>query len=293
MTAHRDRAGTTYRGGVTQARQWSDLDRPPLRPRALAAALVREGSFVTQLRVVPETLSTNDDVAALARAGAPAGLVLVAEAQTGGRGRLDRRWVTPPRAGLTFSVLLRPPAAVPAHRLTWLPLLAGLAVQQAVQRIGAVETRLKWPNDVLLGPDRGKVGGLLAQSADGAVVVGIGLNVLTRRAELPPGATSLAAEAAECTDRDPVLRAVLRRFGAVYADWCTTGGDPDASGLRPAYEAVCDTLGRPLRVLIPDGEELTGTGERLDEAGRLVLRTAAGDRAVSAGDVTHVRRATG
>jgi BirA family transcriptional regulator, biotin operon repressor / biotin---[acetyl-CoA-carboxylase] ligase len=270
--------------------RWADLDRPPLRERALRTALTREDdAFVTDLRLVASTGSTNEDAIAAAGSGAAEGLVVVAEEQTGGRGRLDRRWVSPPRAGLTFSVLFRP--AVPAHRLTWLPLLAGLAVQQAVQRIGAVETRLKWPNDVLLGADRAKAGGLLAQSAGGAVVVGVGLNVLTRLAELPPGATSLAAEGAECTDRDPVLRAVLRRLGVLYAGWVAVDGDPEASGLRRAYERVCDTLGAELRVLLPDGGTLTGVGTGLDEFGRLLLATADGTSAVSAGDVTHVRKA--
>ena len=275
---------------MRSAGPWSDLDRPPLRAGVLNTALTRDDTFVTDLRVVRRTESTNEDVAAAGAAGAAEGLVLVAEEQTGGRGRLDRRWVSPPRAGLTFSVLLRP--AVPPARVTWLPLLAGLAVQQAVQRISAVETRLKWPNDVLLGPDRAKAGGLLAQSADGAIVIGIGLNVLTRLAELPPGATSLAAEGAECTDRDPVLRAVLRRFGVLYAGWVSNGGDPEASGLRRAYEKVCDTLGTELRVLLPDGDVLIGTASRLDAAGRLLLDGPGGPRAVSAGDVTHVRKAS-
>ncbi|MFL6130383.1 MAG: biotin--[acetyl-CoA-carboxylase] ligase [Mycobacteriales bacterium] len=272
--------------------QWTDTARPPLSPRALTAALVRAGSLVTDLRVVPVTGSTNDDVAELARAGAPEGLVLVAEEQTGGRGRLDRGWRSPPRAGLTFSVLLRPPPAVPVHRRTWLPLLAGLAVQQAVERLSGVPVRLKWPNDVLLGvPTRtagpAKVAGILVQADGGAVVVGVGLNVSARRGELPPGGTSLAVEAAQCTDRDPLLRAILRRLGALYAEWCARGGDP--GGTRAAYEAVCDTLGRAVRVLLPNGTELTGTATGLDTDGRLVLSTTDGQRAVSAGDVTHVR----
>ena len=270
--------------------QWTDTARPPLSARALTAALVRAGSFVTDLRVVPVTGSTNDDVAELARAGAPEGLVLVAEEQTGGRGRLDRGWRSPPRAGLTFSVLLRPPPTVPAHRRTWLPLLAGLAVQQAVERLGELPVRLKWPNDVLLGRDGGdggKIAGILVQADGAAVVVGIGLNVSTRRSELPPGGTSLAVEAARCTDRDPLLRAVLRALGSRYADWCAAGGDPERP--RAAYEAVCDTLGRRARVLLPDGTELTGTATGVDADGRLVLRTEDGPRAVSAGDVRHVR----
>jgi BirA family transcriptional regulator, biotin operon repressor / biotin---[acetyl-CoA-carboxylase] ligase len=267
------------------ASRWADLDRPPLSERALRAALVRPGSFVTDLRVVAETGSTNDDLAALARAGAPEGTVLVAEAQTAGRGRLDRTWSSPPRAGLTFSVLLRP--TVPVHRRTWIPLLTGLAVHRAVAHLGAVETRLKWPNDLLLGDELEKAGGILAQSDGDAVVVGIGINVTTTRAELPPGATSLAAEAAECTDRDPLLRAILRSLGEVYRAW---PGDP--SRLRPEYQDACDTVGREVRVQLPDGTALTGTATGLDDVGRLVVRTADGDRPVSAGDVTRVRSVT-
>jgi BirA family biotin operon repressor/biotin-[acetyl-CoA-carboxylase] ligase len=270
---------------VTAASRWADLDRPPLSERALRAALVRPGSFVTDLRVVAETGSTNDDVAALARAGAPEGTVLVAEAQTAGRGRLDRAWTSPPRAGLTFSLLLRP--AVPIARRTWIPLLAGLAVHRAVARLGAVETRLKWPNDLLLGDDLAKAGGILAQAEGSAVVVGIGLNVTTRRAELPAGATSLAAEAAECTDRDPVLRAVLRALGELYSPW---SGDP--ARIRPEYEAACATIGREVRVQLPDGSALTGTATGLDDTGRLIVATPDGDRPVSAGDVTRIRSVT-
>jgi len=264
---------------------WADLSRPPLSERALSRALVRPGSFVTAVHVVTETGSTNDDLAEAARRGAPEGTVLVAETQTAGRGRLDRSWTSPPRAGLLFSVLLRP--AAPAHRRTWIPLLTGLAVQQAVARLGAVETRLKWPNDLLLGTDPdelGKAGGILAQAAGDAVVVGIGLNVSTRRAELPAGAVSLATEGAECSDRDPLLRAVLRTLGDRYADWSR---DPDV--LRPAYEAVCDTIGRAVRVQLPDGGALAGTATGLDPSGRLVVRTDDGDVPVSAGDVTSVR----
>ena len=264
---------------------WSSLDRPPLSERALRAALVRPGSFVREVHVVAETGSTNDDLAEAARRGAPEGVVLVAEAQTRGRGRLDRTWISPPRAGLLFSVLLRPRLPVP--RRTWIPLLAGLAVQQAVARLGAVDTRLKWPNDLLLGDDLGKAGGILAQAAGDAVVVGIGLNVGTRRSELPAGAVSLTTEGAECTDRDPLLRAILRTLADRYAEW---SGDPGR--VRPAYEAVCDTIGREVRVQLPDSGALAGTATGLDEAGRLVVRTTDGDVPVSAGDVTRVRPVT-
>jgi BirA family transcriptional regulator, biotin operon repressor / biotin---[acetyl-CoA-carboxylase] ligase len=108
--------------------------------------------------------------------------------------------------------------------------------------------------------------------------------VSTRRAELPEGAASLATEAAECTDRDPLLRAVLRTLGDRYAQWSRS---PDT--IRPAYEAVCDTIDRAVRVRLPDGTAVTGTATGLDGSGRLVVRTADGDVPVSAGDVTSVR----
>ena len=141
-----------------------------------------------EVRVVEETGSTNADLLAKARSGAGEGLVLVAEAQTSGRGRMGRRWISPPRRALTFSVLLRP--AVPAGLLGWAPLLAGVAVASALERTAGVDARLKWPNDVLV--DGAKIAGILAERWGNAVVIGTGINVLQQRGELPvPTATSL------------------------------------------------------------------------------------------------------
>jgi BirA family transcriptional regulator, biotin operon repressor / biotin---[acetyl-CoA-carboxylase] ligase len=266
---------------------YSDLDRPPLRAEALNRALTGPEALWREIRVVPETASTNTDLAAEARAGAAEGLVLVAESQTAGRGRLDRTWTAPPRAGLTFSVLLRP-AGVPVPSWGWLPLLAGVAVSAAVGRLAELELRLKWPNDVLVG-DR-KVAGILAERADGAAVVGMGLNVTTRTAELPvPAATSLALAGAACTDRDPLLRAVLRELDAQYRRWRGVAGDPGRSGLLPAYRERCATLGRQVRVELPGGGRVEGEATEIDASGRLVVMGAEGVTAVGAGDVVHVR----
>src|SRR5262245_32869680 len=121
------------------SREGGTPGRPGLVASALADALVRDGGLWREIRVVAETGSTNEDVAVAARAGAPEGLVVVAEAQTAGRGRFERRWVSPPRAGLTFSALLRPGPAVPPQRWSWLPLLAGLALHRAVTRLAGVD----------------------------------------------------------------------------------------------------------------------------------------------------------
>jgi len=183
-------------------RMYGDLDRPPLRAGALNRALEQDGF---RLEVLDATTSTNAVVAERARAGEPHGLVVVAEEQTQGRGRLDRSWLSPPRAGLTFSMLIRPTGP-----LSWVPLLAGVGVAQALRRQCEVDAVLKWPNDVLL-VER-KVCGLLAEAGpemDGAVVLGIGLNVTTRRDELPVAeATSLALEGATTTDRRPLAAPV-------------------------------------------------------------------------------------
>jgi BirA family biotin operon repressor/biotin-[acetyl-CoA-carboxylase] ligase len=270
---------------------YSDLGRPPLHLPSLRRAVIHPGSFWRVIDVVESTGSTNADLAAAARAGAPDGAVLVAEAQDAGRGRQDRVWVSPPRAGLTFSVLLRP-SGVPQYRWGWLPLLAGVALTRAVGRLGEVDAWLKWPNDLLLGPRRRKAAGLLAEVADGGVVVGIGLNVTTTAEELPrEDATSLLLESAACTDRGPLLRAVLRELGHDYVAWRDAGGDPDASGLRRVYAESCDTVGRQVKVLLPGEAVLAGEAVDIDADGRLIVRPDGGAPAVSvaAGDVVHVR----
>lgn len=276
---------------------YRDLDRPPLSEPALRAALVRPGELWSELRIVAETGSTNADLVA-AGADAADGTVLIAESQLAGRGRADRTWIAPARAGVTMSVLLRP--AVRRQRWGWLPLLAGVAVAEALEAVAMIEVALKWPNDVLAGPGRRKVCGILVQvtgQATGqvtgsAVVIGIGLNVSTTAAELPVDtATSLALEESGCLDRDTLVRAVLRALARQYAGWCAAAGDPDASGLRAAYESRCDTIGADVSVSLPGGELLQGHATGVDGVARLQVATSAGVRAVAAGDVVHVRRA--
>lgn len=270
---------------------YSDLDRPPLHQATVARALVRPGAVWTDLRVLAETVSTNADAAAAARAGAAEGLIVAAELQTGGRGRQERAWVSPVQAGLTFSVLLRPGPTVPVQRWAWLPLLAGVALARTVGRLGEVDAVLKWPNDLLLGPTRRKAAGLLSELVDDAVVVGIGLNVSTRTEELPSEqATSLAVEEAALTDRAPLLIAILRELAADYRTWRDAAGDAQATGLRASYVESCDTVGRQVRVELPGGADLVGEAVDVDEAGRLVVRDATGERTpVAAGDIVHVR----
>ncbi|KOU59154.1 biotin--acetyl-CoA-carboxylase ligase [Streptomyces sp. MMG1533] len=276
--------------------RWSDLDRPPLNGASLRRALVRDGALWSGVEVVQHTGSTNADLVALAAQGKAAeGAVLVAEEQSAGRGRLDRRWTAPARSGLFFSVLLKP-GDIPVARWGWLPLLTGVAVATGLSRVAGVDTALKWPNDLLVtvdGEER-KAGGILAERAgDDGVVVGIGINVTLRADELPvPQAGSLALAGAVNTDRDPLLRGVLRSLEDWYGRWRAAGGDPAASGLQETYAAGCATLGRMVRAELPGGRSVVGEAVAVDGDGRLVLATADGvQEPVGAGDVVHLRPA--
>jgi BirA family transcriptional regulator, biotin operon repressor / biotin---[acetyl-CoA-carboxylase] ligase len=293
------------------ASPYTDLDRPPLDARGLRRALVTPDGFWTRLDLRAETGSTNADAVAHAAAGEPEGLVVVAERQTAGRGRRGRSWQSPARAGIATSVLLRPgvPVAdrgwpgIPPVAYGWLPLLAGVALVEAVIRISelpdGLAVGLKWPNDLLLGAAKGA--GILAEAVPAAtvgqppaIVLGLGLNVTLRADELPTNptglpATSLRLAGAVVVDRDPLLRALLRGLADWYGRWRMAGGDVESCGLRAAYLRHSATVGRSVRVLLPAGDELVGSASTVDPEGRLVVQNADGEHRVAAGDVLHLR----
>jgi BirA family biotin operon repressor/biotin-[acetyl-CoA-carboxylase] ligase len=281
--------------------------RPALDAAAVQRAVVAPGRLWRTIEVTPRTGSTNADLLARASQGAPEGTVLVAEEQSAGRGRLGRAWVSPPRAALTFSLLLRPEPVPPAGR-GWLPLLAGLALASAVPSVTAVPVTLKWPNDLMAGP--AKLAGILAEAAGDAVVIGIGLNVSTEPSELPPPgpgalpATSLrilgastnpastnpASTDPASTAREPLLTEILTAFERWYQPWRQAAGDPEGTGLRAAYTRLCATVGQQVRVECPGAQLLSGLAVSVDPDGRLVVRPESGpELAVAAGDVVHLR----
>ncbi|SNQ46398.1 putative biotin-ligase [Frankia canadensis] len=211
------------------------------------------------------------------------GHVLVAERQTAGRGRLDRAWVSRPGAGLTVSLLLRLP--VPPARLGWLPLVVGMALASTVRSVAGLPATLKWPNDVLV--DGAKLAGVLVElvpipPADPSVVIGFGLNVHAERDELPERSTSLRLCDADprALDRTALLGSILGTLVTSLDAWAA---DPERA--RDAYLELCGTIGRQVRVELPDGTAELGTATDVDSTGRLVVD----GRAYSAGDIIHLR----
>ena len=268
--------------------------RPPdvVDAETLRAELVAPGSLWQRIDVVAETGSTNADLAAAAKMGSAPGRVLVTGYQSAGRGRQDRTWTAPPDTGIAMSVLLAP--AVEVSRWTWLPLLTGLAVSDAVRQVGGLAAGLKWPNDVLVGER--KISGILAERVDTpsgpACVIGIGINVTLTEADLPvPTATSLliarsAAGLPGVPAPSQLVVAVLRALELGVRGWQT---DPSDAALVERYRARCVTLGRRVRVLLGDRQVLTGVATDIDSDGRLMVRTESGTQILGAGDVVHVR----
>lgn len=267
----------------------------PIDGSTLRAELVRSGSLWSVVDVVAQTGSTNADLAAAARGGAPSGTVLVADHQSAGRGRLGRTWMAPPGSSIAMSVLLR--SEVARERWSWLPLLTGLAVSDGLRQACDLPADLKWPNDVLVA-DR-KICGVLAERVDTddgpAVVLGMGINVSLTAAELPvPTATSVTLALAELgaadipVSRTAIVTTVLVSLARILQQWA----DTDSRAVAVAYRERCGTLGRDVRVDLDDGTSVHGTAESVDADGRLVLRVDHGRRSFAAGDVLHLRRET-
>ena len=196
------------------------------------------------------TGSTNAD----ARAGRP-GDVFTADFQTAGRGRLDHLWLAPAGVNLTFSAVLDA-AALPPAEVATLPLVAGLAVVEAVRPLGVAAVSLKWPNDVLAGGR--KLAGILCERNGDGVIVGIGLNVnqTAFAPELAARATSLALETGRRFDRTAVLAATLDRLAVLHGRWAAQG----FAALHPAFAAVDHLAGRRVTVRQTDDDARPATG---------------------------------
>jgi BirA family transcriptional regulator, biotin operon repressor / biotin---[acetyl-CoA-carboxylase] ligase len=236
-----------------------------------------------QLTWIERAASTQDLLAQAARQGADPHAVATL-AQSGGRGRRGRPWVTPPGAGLALSVLLRPRRS---DGWTLLPLVAGGAVADALRQAGADDVVLKWPNDVLA--HGGKVAGLLAERVEGlpagpgpALVLGIGLNLHSQG--MPDGAVALDRLVPGVRPDAHLAATMLLDALAHHVELWEQHED-----MAAAYRERCSTLGQQVRVMVPGGETVQGRAVGIDADGQLVLAVAGRARRLSAGDVVHLR----
>ena len=263
--------------------------RRSLDVHVLREALLTPGSRWASVDFLDEVDSTN--LEALRRP--TPGRVVLTDHQSAGRGRLARTWQAPPRSSIAVSCVL-PTGSTAASTLGWVPLVAGLAVADALGDCGGVTTMLKWPNDVLAGAagaaevELRKICGVLCQSAgDDVLVVGAGINVDQAPEELPVDtATSLLSCGAQVA-REDVIRAFLTHLREGYDAWLA--GGRELADVRDRYRGRCATVGREVELHLPGGVTLRGRATGVDEEGRLLLDTGAGPRPHAAGDVVHVR----
>lgn len=241
-------------------------------------------SFGKKIYTFQSIDSTNNCARAVANVGGPEGIVVIAEEQTAGRGRLGRRWLTKPNENLTFSLVLRP--TVTADAINQLPLFVGVAVAEAIEKTSGLRAECKWPNDILL--NRKKVAGILVessltQSLVEYVIVGIGVNV--NQTEFPPDlagkATSLRLETRREFDRNALFRDILTALEALYIQ-CTKRG---FGIILPLWMSRTSMINKPIAVSL-HGNVVTGIVKGLSPEGGLILTANGKDQTLFAGDVT-------
>jgi BirA family biotin operon repressor/biotin-[acetyl-CoA-carboxylase] ligase len=240
-----------------------------------------------EIQVFQETTSTNDLVERMAQDGVTEGMVVFAESQTRGRGRLGRRWSSPSRKGLWFSVLLRP--AIRPQRTTQLTVGTAVALVSAILNVTGIQSEIKWPNDILI---RGKkVAGILTElSAEldsvKHVILGIGVDVNVKASEFPAElrtiATSLSIELGKMVNRAELAADILHELDGVYRTICAG----DFEKVADQWEQSCSTVGHNVAIRVGD-RVIRGRAESLDNEGALCVRTEHGrlERVVG-GDVT-------
>jgi BirA family biotin operon repressor/biotin-[acetyl-CoA-carboxylase] ligase len=253
----------------------------------LLARLGKTKVIGRDIRVFEETTSTNDVIEKLARDGVKEGVVVFAESQTKGRGRLGRKWMSPTHKGLWFSILLRPELS--PQETTQLTVASATALRRAIKNIAGISTEIKWPNDLLIGGK--KVVGILTEMSAEVdrvrhVILGIGVDVNQDVNEFPAElrkiATSLKVEAGEEISRAELATEILRELDFDYARIC--GGK--FSQVADEWEAGCATIGKNVSVQM-GSRLIRGCAETLDDDGALLVRTEHGHlERVIGGDVT-------
>ena len=233
-----------------------------------------------------EVPSTMDTATQLGLRGAAEGTLVIAEAQKAGRGRLGRGWLSPRYKGIYCSLIIKPdlaPAQTPI-----LTLLTAVSICEAIQQVTGLQTKIKWPNDILL--KNRKLGGILTElsaemDAVRFVVIGMGINVNNAAGTLLPSATSLKEHANAGVSRVVLLQEILRGFEQRYLHL----GEKGNHGILEAWKSFNVTLGRRVKI-VSQGYTLEGEAVDLEPDGALLVRNDAGlMQRVTSGELVHCR----
>ena len=215
--------------------------------------------------VTEETQSTQLDL----KSNFESGTVLVAEYQSAGRGRLDRKFEVPYRKGLTFSFCIST-----EDNFGWIPLITGLAVAKGINKyLGSELVEIKWPNDLLINGK--KLAGILSEKVNNGAVVGVGINIYQSQSELPiKDAISLSMVSK--IDRTDLLIDILNELGPALEN---------IESQKNLYRQACKTVGTRVRATLPNGEVIEDEALGISNDGELLLKT----REISVGDIVHLR----
>jgi BirA family biotin operon repressor/biotin-[acetyl-CoA-carboxylase] ligase len=215
--------------------------------------------------VVEETTSTQSDLIS----DFSPGRVLIAEYQSAGRGRLDRKFIVPPRKGLTFSFCIDA-----IEDIGWIPLLTGLAVADAIdENLNGKLVEIKWPNDLLV--NKKKLSGILSERVEGGVVVGVGINIFQTKEELPIE-ESISLSMVTEVDREKLLIDILNKIGETFSNFANA---------KNHYRSKCGTIGKLVKASLPNGEIIEDIAIGVSNEGSLLLNS----REISVADIVHLR----
>ena len=215
--------------------------------------------------MVEETTSTQSDLIS----DFSPGRVLIAEYQSAGRGRLDRKFIVPPRKGLTFSFCIDA-----IEDIGWIPLLTGLAVADAIdENLNGKLVEIKWPNDLLV--NKKKLSGILSERVEGGVVVGVGINIFQTKEELPIE-ESISLSMVTEVDREKLLIDILNKIGETFSNFANA---------KNHYRSKCGTIGKLVKASLPNGEIIEDIAIGVSNEGSLLLNS----REISVADIVHLR----
>ena len=270
----------------------------PVQSIPLEAASIEQRlttcSLGRPLHLFAELDSTNTTAFTLGSSGAPHGTAVLAEAQTAGKGRLGRQWISPPFLNIYCSLILKQPKL--SRHASWIPLVTGLALAEATRRFCNIEISLKWPNDLLhVGK---KIGGILCESASqnsqvSTCIVGFGLNVNGREPDFPeelrPLATSYHLATRKFHDRNGLIADIFNQL----ENWYDCVESEQFEHVRTSYATLCVTLGRKVEIAGVEGETIHGTAIDIGKDGSLLVSAMQAGKSrtleIRAGDVQHLR----